>query len=134
MMRLGGILTGTVLALALAGCESFRLFNDYSVVESPEVEAAPYPRLVDVPEAPPPGQFNDAVPDPAEGVAVETQLEAAAARADRRRQAAARPVLTDTQRATLDKARTTRKGERRAPILTPAERAELRRRTQRNKQ
>lgn len=67
---------------ALSGCGTVGLFGEYDVAESPDVEATPYPRLVDVPDAPPVGVYTEAVPDPARGEAAQTDLAAAATVAD----------------------------------------------------
>ncbi len=114
-----------VVVLLLPGCESFRLFNDYQAVESPEVATAEWPRLVDVPAAPPPGAFSPAVPDPALGVAVQSELSTAAADAESRRAGAAGPVIVADERAELARRRALEQGRR--PVLTPAERERLRR-------
>ncbi|MEO0623198.1 MAG: hypothetical protein AAF183_13320 [Pseudomonadota bacterium] len=97
MKRFAGLISAA-LVLGLGGCESFRLFNDYQAVESPEVETAEWPRLVDVPEAPPPGTYSAEVPDPVVGVAVDSELSAAAAEADAQRARASQPVLSETER------------------------------------
>ncbi|GMG80825.1 hypothetical protein LNKW23_00370 [Paralimibaculum aggregatum] len=116
------------LVLALAGCESFRLFNEYQVVESPEVEATPWPLLVDVPPAPPPGTYTAAVPDPAGGIAVQTELSLASESAGPKAARLAPPVLSEAERKALaaaDPRRDRRTAEARRPPLTPAERAAL---------
>lgn len=70
------------IVAALSGCGTVGLFGEYEVAESPDVEAAPYPQLVDVPDAPPVGVYTEAVPDPARGAAAQTDLAAAATVAD----------------------------------------------------
>lgn len=75
---------------ALAGCGTVGLFGEYEVAESPEVETTPYPRLVDVPDAPPVGEYTEAVPDPTGGAAAQTDLAAAATVADVRAASLAR--------------------------------------------
>jgi hypothetical protein len=85
----------------LAGCDSFRLFNDYTVVESPDVATAPWPELVDTPTPPPPGEFSSAVPDPMVGQTTQQVLTALAEQAQRRREATAGPLLTEAERARL---------------------------------
>ncbi|MEL6220384.1 MAG: hypothetical protein AAFS07_15920 [Pseudomonadota bacterium] len=87
--------------LALAGCGTVALFGEYDVPESPDVADAPYPRLVDVPEAPAPGAFTDDVPDPAEGVAITVDLTEAARQQNAAAAAASAPVLTDADRRAL---------------------------------
>lgn len=91
-----------VLAVAgLAGCESVRVLNDYRVEESAEVAGAPWPRLVDVPAAPPPGRFGAGVPDPTTGAAIDAALAARAAAAERRRATLSGPVIDGESRAAL---------------------------------
>lgn len=87
--------------LALAGCDSFRLFNDYQAVESESVADTPWPRLVDVQDAPQPGVYTTDVPDPAEGVALQSQLSTAGAESEARRARASEPVLSAEDRAAL---------------------------------
>lgn len=88
------------LATLLAGCGSARLFSGVPAPESPDVAGAPWPRLVDTPEAPPPGTYTAAVPDPAFGVATVVEL-SEAARAGARRTAALEPVLSEADRRRL---------------------------------
>jgi hypothetical protein len=126
MKRFGAGLAAACL-LALPGCESFRLFQDYRAVESPEVADARWPRLVEVPEAPPPGAYGEGVPDPAEGVAVETELSAATASAGTRRGAAAREVLSAEERARLGLRDAARAERARRPLLTEEDRSRLER-------
>ncbi|MEM9782792.1 MAG: hypothetical protein AAF899_09970, partial [Pseudomonadota bacterium] len=68
-MRSATIATLT-FAFSLCACGTTQLFTTYDLPESPEVESAPYPRLVDVPVAPAPGTFTAATPDPVDGAAV----------------------------------------------------------------
>jgi len=68
--------------MALGGCGTVELFGTYEAPESADVAAAPYPRLVDVPSAPPAGQFNADVPDPAEGTRTLEELGLAASLAE----------------------------------------------------
>lgn len=73
-----------VLAVAVAGCGTAELFGEHGLPESPDVAAAPWPRLVDVPEAPPVGIYTADVPDPAEGARTQVELAAAATAAGAR--------------------------------------------------
>lgn len=100
-MKRFAAMAGAVLLLGLGGCESFRLFNDYTTVESPEVADAPWPRLVDVPDAPEAGSYDASVPDPVEGVAVQSELGARAANNAARLEEARAPVLSEEERAEL---------------------------------
>ena len=93
------------LAAALAGCGSARLFTDRGLPESPEVAAAPWPRLVDTPEAPPVGSYTEDVPDPATGVATVVQLSEAARQAAARAGTLAEPALTEAERRRLTRRR-----------------------------
>lgn len=88
-------------AAALAGCGTVELFGKYDLPESPEVAAAPWPRLVDVPPAPPAGDYTAAVPDPAEGALAQTDLGAAAAGANARAAALSQPVIGEAERAAM---------------------------------
>jgi hypothetical protein len=87
--------------IALSGCGTVGLFGKYEIAESADVAAAPWPRLVDVPEAPPVGEYTRDVPDPAEGVLVQADLTAAAASASARAAELSRPVISDTERAEM---------------------------------
>jgi hypothetical protein len=92
---------GLALAALAAGCGSARLFTGIALPESPEVAAAPWPRLVDTPEAPPPGSYTADVPDPAQGVAVTVELGEAAREAAGRARALEGPVLGEADRRRL---------------------------------
>ncbi|MEM6422715.1 MAG: hypothetical protein AAF698_09010 [Pseudomonadota bacterium] len=87
--------------LVLSGCGTVGLFGLYDVPESEGVADTPYPRLVDVPEAPPPGSFTEAVPDPAQGVAVTVDLTAAAQAQNAEAQRIDEPVLSEDERGRL---------------------------------
>lgn len=129
--RVGGrvvrVAAAAVLVAGLSGCESFRLFNDYRTAESPSVEAAPYPRLIDVPQAPPKGQFSAAVPDPATGGRIESALGVETALATERRERVAAPVLTEAERIGLVGPEDATTGKRKAqrPVVAPGERRAL---------
>ena len=86
---------------ALAACGTSDLFGTYDVPESADVEAAPYPRLVDTPEAPPAGVYTAGVPDPAQGYAALTELGLAAQQANARATALAAPIIGDADRDAL---------------------------------
>lgn len=101
--------------LALVPACAARLGPDlglYDLPEDPSVAAAPWPRLVDVPVPPPPGQFTEAVPDPAEGAAIEARLAAEAARLRARSAELSAPVLTEAERRRLLRGRE-------APVASP---------------
>lgn len=89
------------LAATLAGCGSARLFSGIDAPESPDVAEAPWPRLVDTPEAPPPGTYTEDVPDPAVGVATVVELGEAARGAQARAAALSPPVLSEAERRRL---------------------------------
>lgn len=102
MNGLMGISRALVLAAFLpAGCGSVALFGEYDIPESPEVAAAPWPRLIDVPEALPRGSYGPAAPDPAIGIATEIALEHASAEARPRAEALSRPVIDPATRARM---------------------------------
>lgn len=90
-----------VATLGLGGCGTAELFDARGLAESPEVASAPWPQLVDVPPAPPVGQYSTAVPDPARGVAALADLGAVAEQAGARANVLAAPVLSDADRAAL---------------------------------
>lgn len=98
MTQIFGVL---VVSLSLAGCGSARLFDANPLPESPDVATAPWPELVDVPSAPPVGEYTAAVPDPARGVAALSDLGAAAAAASTRAAVLAAPVLSEADRRAL---------------------------------
>ena len=93
------------LALGLSGCGTVGLFGKYDLPESEGVEETPWPRLVDVPEAPPPGGYAEGVPDPAEGVAVQADLGPVARSSAARAEALEGAVLTEADRRALARAR-----------------------------
>ncbi len=93
------------LVVALAGCGSARLFEERGLPESPAVADAPWPRLVETPDAPPQGSYSEDVPDPARGVATVVQLGEAARTAATRAEALEEPALTEAERARLLRAR-----------------------------
>lgn len=100
MSKPGWIVCLIVLA-SLGACGSASLFRSYDVPESAGVQDAPWPRLVDVPSAPPPGDYSAAVPDPAQGVALETDFAEITDDAARRAEILSQPVLTKEDRAAL---------------------------------
>lgn len=90
-----------LLLPALAGCGTADLFHTLDVPESETAAAAPWPQLVDTPAAPPKGSYTAAVPDPANGIAVATQLGLAAEEAQTRAGALREPVLSEAERRKL---------------------------------
>lgn len=84
--------------LVLAGCGTLDLFGRYELPESADVEAKPWPRLVDTPQAPAQGEFTAAVPDPAEGERRRQDLAAAAIAADVRANSIAGPVISQAEK------------------------------------
>lgn len=101
--RTRGVALTVALAIGTGGCGTASLFVSYDIPESEEVAAAPWPRLADVPETPAPGVYTDAIPDPAVGVALETDLSGAAAEAEARAARISGPVLTEAERRRLGK-------------------------------
>lgn len=99
------VIVGLALAAALAGCGSARLFSGVPAPESPDVAEAPWPRLVDTPQAPPPGSYTEDVPDPAMGAAAVAELGEAARAARARAEALTPPVLSEAERRRLGGAR-----------------------------
>lgn len=98
--RLGTGLAG-LAGLALAGCGTVDLFGEYDIPESPDVAAAPWPRLAEVPEAPPRGSYTAAVPDPAVGVMARADLGRVATRAAARAAVLDDPVIDPATRAAM---------------------------------
>lgn len=99
-MMLGG-LAGAISLAWLQGCGTVEIFGRYDIPESPEVAEAPYPRLVDTPEAPPPGSYDEDVPDPVVGTAILVDLTEEARASARRAAILNDPVLTDAERVAL---------------------------------
>ncbi|MEL6768102.1 MAG: hypothetical protein AAFP17_13050 [Pseudomonadota bacterium] len=99
-MRLAAIATAGLL-LALPSCGTVALFGEYDVPERPETAEAPWPRLVDVPAAPPVGAYSATVPDPAQGVALQVELNAAVAEQNAAASALNEPVLSEADRRKL---------------------------------
>ena len=94
----GFLCTATFLLLgSLSGCGGAELFEQHGLAESPETAAAPWPRLVDTPEAPPPGEFGPGVPDPVTGAAAAAALVLAAEEAAARAETLSAPVLSEDE-------------------------------------
>ncbi|MEM7061179.1 MAG: hypothetical protein AAF557_26675 [Pseudomonadota bacterium] len=97
-----------VAALALvatvSACGTVEIFSTYDLPESETVADAPWPRLVDTPTAPPPGEFSAQVPDPAVGERIQVDMAAAAVAAEARAKALAGPVIPAADRARIDRA------------------------------
>ncbi|MEL6575570.1 MAG: hypothetical protein AAFU72_02250 [Pseudomonadota bacterium] len=99
-MRLAAIATAG-LVLVLSSCGTVELFGEYDVPERAETAEAPWPRLVDVPSAPPVGSYSATVPDPAQGVALQVELNAAAAEQNAAAVELNQPVLSEADRRKL---------------------------------
>lgn len=111
------------MGVGLSGCGTVDLFGQYDIPESTDVAAAPWPRLVDVPEAPPVGEYTDAVPNPVEGAMAQADLGAASTAASAR---AAELAGTDTGAgqpgAGMIAAANARAAALSRPVISPAER------------
>jgi hypothetical protein len=121
----------------LAGCGTRALFHTYDLPENPSVAAAPWPKLIDTPAAPPVGVYTPAVPDPAAGVLAQSDLAAAGAAADARAAELAAPVSAPVGRGAesagaaparpadsgLAAAAAARAAALAGPVITDAERA-----------
>jgi len=81
-----------LLALLTAACGDPEIFDRVATPESPDVAAAPFPKLADTPAAPPTGVFTAATPDPANGDAALIELATEAETSERRRKAVEGPV------------------------------------------
>ena len=90
-----------LLLVSLAGCSSAKLFDSQTIPESPAIAEAPWPRLVDTPEAPAKGSYGPGVPDPAAGAAVTLELGLVARAAAGRAEVLNRPVLSEAERRRL---------------------------------
>ncbi len=90
-----------LMVLALSACGTIGVFGQYDLQESPEVAAAPWPRLVDTPSAPPPGEFSEATPDPAKGARAQTDLSATAIVSEIRARELAAPVISEEEKARM---------------------------------
>jgi hypothetical protein len=95
------IVAAMAVLAALGGCGTVELFGRYDLPESPEVATAPWPRLVDTPDAPPVGVYSPAVPDPAEGVLTQSDLGVVADDANARAAILSRPVIDEAERAAM---------------------------------
>lgn len=123
-----------VLVLGLSACGSAQLFVGQTLEESPDVADAPYPRLVDTPEAPAIGTYTAAAPDPAQGAAVQLELSAQAVAATGRAEALEAELFDpdeDAAQGIDTEATQARREELAKPIISDAEREELRRRAAR---
>lgn len=100
-MRPSKWITALCILVLPAGCGTIGLFGAYDVEESAEVADADWPRLVEVPDAPELGTYSAAVPDPAIGIALESDLGQVTEEADNRARKLAAPVLTEEDRAEL---------------------------------
>ncbi len=90
-----------LLLASLAGCGGPKLFLAHPVPESPGVAEAPWPRLVDTPEAPAKGAYGEGVPDPVAGIAATVELGIVARDAAERAEVLGEPVLTEAERRRL---------------------------------
>ena len=91
-------------ALALGGCAGAEIgprLGGYDLPRGAVARSADWPRLIDMPEAPPPGTFTQAAPDPATGSAEQARLTAEARRLRARAETLAEPVLSPAERARL---------------------------------
>ena len=104
-----------VAALTLAGCGTAQIFADYDIEEDPAVESTPWPRLVDMPAAPEPGEYSSTAPDPARGRAVNDKLRTEAAVATVRAEIVSAPIMTAAERRALIR-RARRAQERRKQV------------------
>lgn len=75
----------------------------YTLPDNAALADAPWPRLVDVPDAPPPGVYTAEIPDPATGGLIVAELSGDAARMRARAEALSPPVLTPAERARLSR-------------------------------
>ncbi|MEO1001078.1 MAG: hypothetical protein AAFW69_10850 [Pseudomonadota bacterium] len=96
--------SGAAACLALAGCEAARTVGGYDIPISETALSEPYPELIEVPNAPPPGETGPGVPDPVTGAIVTADLSATAAANQARAAALAGPVIPPSVRARMREA------------------------------
>lgn len=87
--------------LLVGACGTVDLFGRYDLPEGPEVETTPYPRLVDVPQAPERGSYTAAVPDPLQGARTQADLSAEAVLAEKVAKDLSGPVISEAEKARL---------------------------------
>jgi len=92
-------IAASVLLALTSGCGTAKLFHSYDLPESPDVASAPWPELVDTPDAPAVG--SPGVPDPAIGMATAADLGQAARDAEARAATLSGPVIGEADRARL---------------------------------
>ena len=88
-------IVAVALSSGLAGCGTIALFGKYDIPQRPEVAAAPWPKLIDTPNAPPVGTYTPAVPNPAEGAATLSDLSVAGTAANVRAAQLAAPLAAE---------------------------------------
>lgn len=98
-----------VAALALAGCGTVEVFGRYDLPEEPHVAEAPWPRLVDTPDAPPAGTYTAAAPDPARGDRANRDLKTAASVAAVRAELLSAPVIAKEDKQAIERRATRRR-------------------------
>lgn len=89
------------LICAVPGCGTASLFSEFDAEEDPAIADTPWPRLVDVPQGPPPGKYSSAVPDPAIGERTQADLSVAAVAAEERAEVLSGPVISEEEQADL---------------------------------
>lgn len=87
--------------LVVASCGTVELFGQYDLPEGAEVADAPYPRLIDVPQAPEQGSYTASVPDPVQGARTQADLSAEAVVAERAAEELSGPVISEAEKARL---------------------------------
>ncbi|MEM7212946.1 MAG: hypothetical protein AAF479_13815 [Pseudomonadota bacterium] len=85
----------------LSGCGTIGLFGAYDLPEDPAVADAPWPRLIDIPDAPAAGAYTRAAPDPRNGERTQADLAVAAVFAESRAEELAAPVISEEEKAAL---------------------------------
>lgn len=85
----------------MSGCSTASIFSEFDAVEDPAIADTPWPRLVDVPQTPAPGNYTRSIPDPAIGERTQADLSVAAVAAEERGEDLSGPVISEEEQADL---------------------------------
>ena len=89
------------LICAVPGCGTASLFSEFDAAEDPAIADTPWPRLIDVPQGPPPRTYTRSIPDPANGERTQADLSVAAVAAEERAEGLSGPVISEEEQAEL---------------------------------
>ena len=85
----------------MSGCSTANIFSEFDAVEDPAIADTPWPRLVDVPQTPAPGNYTRSIPDPVIGEQTQADLSVAAVAAEERAEDLSGPVISEEEQADL---------------------------------